>query len=359
MRIHIVGAGLVGTSIGMVLAKRGDQVSFSDISQRSVGLAQGLVGHVEMASRERFDLLIAAVPTEKASAVIIDAFRRDLAVNFMDVSSVKTKCVGEIESFDPVLASRYCGSHPMAGREVSGPESAQADLFQGRPWILTPTQFTSRTTLALVSGVVEAVGAIEIQMSPLEHDEAMALVSHSPQVLASLMAGELALNSPESARLAGQGLRDVTRIAASDSQLWLGILSANATALHPILSSLHGRLGAFISSLKDGIDTRAIADFLDQGRAGRELIPGKHGGKRQYVVLPVLIEDEPGQLKRLFNDAGDADINIEDVSMEHSPGQPTGLVQISVAPEVSEKLVSYLQERGWRIYPPHNPANLP
>ncbi len=359
MKVHIVGAGLVGTSVGMVLASRGDQVTFSDTSKRSASLAQGLVGGEETGSDDPVDLLIAAVPADKSPEVIIDAFERNLALNFMDVASVKTRCVAEIESFNPILAARYCGTHPMAGREVSGPESAQADLFQGRPWILTPTVLTSPETIALVSGVVDAVGAIKIQMSPIEHDKAMALVSHAPQVLASLMAGELTQNSPKSAQLAGQGLRDVTRIAASDSQLWLGILSANASALHPILSSLNRRLSALILSLEDGIDMRAIRGFLEQGRTGRDLIPGKHGRNRQYVVLPVLIDDAPGQLKRLFNDAGDADINIEDVSMEHSPGQPTGVVQISVAPEAAERLMGYLQERGWRIYGPRNPANLP
>lgn len=359
MRIHIVGAGLVGTSIGMVLAARGDSVSFSDVSKRSAKLAQELVGGSRGGSESGFDLLIAAVPTERVPEVIIQAFQQNLASNFMDVASVKTKCVGEIEAFSPILASRYCGSHPMAGREVSGPESAQADLFQGRPWILTPTSLTSAATLSLVSAVVEAVGAVEIQMSAAEHDEAIALVSHAPQVLASLMAGELTLNPPMSAQLAGQGLRDVTRIAASDSQLWFGILRANAAALHPILTSLHRRLESFIEALDGKAEVSEIVDFLDQGRTGRQLIPGKHGGKRQYVVLPVLIDDTPGQLKRLFNDAGDANINIEDVSMEHSPGQPTGVVQISVAPESADELLAYLHGRGWRIYPPHKPANLP
>jgi prephenate dehydrogenase len=359
MKVHIVGAGLVGTSIGMVLAGRGDQVSFSDISERSAQLAQEIIGQEVPDPNQRFDLLIAAVPTGRVAEVIIGAFRKDLASTFMDVASVKTKCVAEIEAFSPVLAENFCGTHPMAGREVSGPESAQADLFQGRPWILTPTDSTSPTTFALVSEVVSAVGAIEICMTPSQHDEAMALVSHSPQVLASLMAGELTFNSPQAAALAGQGLRDVTRIAASDSQLWLGILSANATALKPVLASLHSRLGDFIKSLAEEVDFNAVSAFLNQGRAGRELVPGKHGGKRHYVVLSVLIADAPGQLKRLFNDAGDAQINIEDVSMEHSPGHPTGLVQISVAPEAAGGLETYLRERGWRIYPPRNPDSLP
>ena len=342
----------------MVLAARGDQVSFSDISERSAKLAQGLINGEISSLDEQVDLLIAAVPAEQVSEVIIDAFQRNLALNFMDVASVKTKCVQEIEAFALELAATYCGGHPMAGREVSGPESAQADLFEGRPWVLTPTALTSPATISLVAGVVESVGAIEIRMSPSEHDQAVALISHAPQVLASLMAGELTLHSQKAAILAGEGLRDVTRIAASDSQLWRGILSANATALNPILASLHLRLGAVIASLNEAADSSSVINFLNLGRAGRELLPGKHGAKRQYVVLAVLIDDAPGQLKRLFNDAGDADINIEDVRMEHSPGHPTGLVQISVAREGATELERYLRERGWRIYPPRNPANL-
>jgi prephenate dehydrogenase len=359
MRVHIVGAGLIGTSIGMVLASRGYEVSFSDVSQRSAELAQELVGMERLGAEIEFDLLIAAVPTDSVSGVIIDAFQRNLANIYMDVASVKTKCVREIQCFDPLLASKFCGTHPMAGREVSGPESAQTDLFEGRPWIITPTKLTSPETIAQVSALITTMGAIEVRMSPPEHDEAMALVSHAPQVLASLMAGELTLNSTTAPSLAGQGLRDVTRIAASDSQLWVGILSSNARALQPILSSIHSRLGRFILSIEGEIDEGSIGRFLNQGRSGRELIPGKHGGKRQYLVLPVLIDDAPGQLKRLFNDAGDANINIEDVRMEHSPGHPTGLVQISVAPEAAGRLENFLRERGWRIYPPRNPDSLP
>jgi prephenate dehydrogenase len=354
-----VGAGLIGTSIGMVLASRGYEVGFSDVSQRSAELAQELVGMERVGSEFEFDLLIAAVPPDSVSDVIIDAFQNHLAKIYIDVASVKTKCVQEIESFDPLLASKFCGTHPMAGREVSGPESAQTDLFEGRPWIITPTKLTSSETIAQVSALITTMGAIEVQMSPPEHDEAMALVSHAPQVLASLMAGELTLNSTTAPSLAGQGLRDVTRIAASDSQLWVGILSSNARALQPILSSIHSRLGRFIHSIEGEIDEEYIGRFLDQGRSGRDLIPGKHGGKRQYLVLPVLIDDAPGQLKRLFNDAGDADINIEDVRMEHSPGHPTGLVQISVAPEAAGRLENFLRKRGWRIYPPRNPDSLP
>jgi len=358
MRVHIVGAGLIGTSIGMALAATGDLVSFSDLSDSRADLAKGLTQSVELAAGEPCDLLIAAVPGESVPEVIIDAFEKDLALNFTDIASIKAKCVGDIQSFSPDLAKRYCGSHPMAGREVSGPEAAQADLFDGRPWVLTPTEKTAPEAIAAVRHVIKAAGAVEIEMTPSEHDQAVALISHAPQVVASLMAGELTRHAAKAAQLSGQGLRDVTRIAASESQLWRGILSANRSALLPILTSLQQRLGEVISELSTPGADEGIVDFLEEGRRGRELIPGKHGTKRTYVVLSVLIADAPGQLKSLFNDAGDANINIEDVAMEHSPGHPTGLVQISVAPDQAEALEQYLRERGWRLYAPSNGASL-
>ncbi len=358
MRVHIVGSGLIGTSIGMALAVAGDLVSFSDLSDSRAELAKGLTQNVDLATGERCDLLIAAVPSGSVPEVIIDAFRKDLASNFTDTASIKAKCVDDIESFAPDLARRYCGSHPIAGREVSGPESAQADLFNGRPWVITPTGATELAAITAVRHVLRTAGAVEIEMTPPDHDQAVALISHAPQVVASLMAGELTRHATKAAELSGQGLRDVTRIAASDSRLWREILSANRSALLPILASLQQRLGEVITGLSAPEGDAGILDFLEDGRRGRDLIPGKHGTKRAYVILSVLIADAPGQLKSLFNDAGDANINIEDVTMEHSPGHPTGLVQISVAPEQASALEQYLRGRGWHLYAPSNDASL-
>ncbi len=93
-----------------------------------------------------------------------------------------------------------------------------------------------------------------------------------------------------------------------------------------------------------------VVDVLARGNAGYARIPGKHGTPpARYSVVPVVIPDRPGALASLFADAGEAGVNIEDVSIEHSPGQPVGLVELSVKPAAAERLVRELRSRGWTV----------
>jgi prephenate dehydrogenase len=93
-----------------------------------------------------------------------------------------------------------------------------------------------------------------------------------------------------------------------------------------------------------------LVALLQRGNAGQSRIPGKHGAPRAvYAAVPVVISDAPGELARLFAAAGAAGVNIEDVRIEHSPGQPVGLVTLQVAPESAEPLTARLTERGWTV----------
>src|SRR5690606_34784695 len=110
-----------------------------------------------------------------------------------------------------------------------------------------------------------------------------------------------------------------------------------------------------ISQESDGEDMRqcgvlGIRDVLSRGNAGQVRVPGKHGSApRVYETVAVLIDDQPGQLARIFADAGRAGVNIEDVRIEHATGQQAGLVQLMVEPEAAPGLVAALRERGWAI----------
>ncbi len=148
----------------------------------------------------------------------------------------------------------------MAGRERSGPTAAQPDLFRDRPWVLTPTPETPVEVLELARSVVRACGADLVEMSPARHDEAVALVSHLPQVVATLTASRLRDREADLVALAGQGVRDVTRIAASDPRLWTEILDANATALSSVLRELQAEL-ALVSEARRDIGLPAEVDF--------------------------------------------------------------------------------------------------
>ena len=182
-----------------------------------------------------------------------------------------------------------------------------------------------------------------------EHDESVALVSHVPQVVSSLLARRLAAATDPAVGLAGQGLRDTTRIASSDPELWVQILGANAEHVSDILRAYRDDLDRMIDAL-DNPDApgarRAIADALAAGNAGVARIPGKHGQARHFSQIVVKVDDTPGELARLLTEIGELGVNMEDLRLEHSPGAQIGLAEIAVLPEVEQRLVA--RTRGAR-----------
>lgn len=265
----------------------------------------------------------------------------------MDIGSVKAKPLLEVSTFEGLL-TRFCGSHPMAGREVSGAASARADLFLDRAWIITPTKETSEAAKSAVLEVIAACGAQVVEMSAADHDQRVALISHLPQTLSSLLASQLHGSSPEALALAGAGLRDTVRIAGSDPKLWGEILAANEEALMPLLLSLQNDLSQLISGANGPAKWEAL---VAAGQAGKAEIPGKHGGKsREYSFLPIVIDDRPGQLGSLFNACAKAQVNIEDLTLEHSPGQLTAVITLAIAPEDVAKLSEFLISDGWNVH---------
>jgi prephenate dehydrogenase len=203
-----------------------------------------------------------------------------------------------------------------------------------------------------------AMGATPVVMAAADHDEAVALISHVPQIAASLVAARLVKASDPAVGLAGQGLRDVTRIADSDPALWAQILAANAVPVNRALREIRTDLDGLIEALDaltgpDGAEVgarAALARVVAEGRSGRERIPGKHGEPlTRYAVVTALLPDNPGQLARLFDDIGEAGVNVEEFSLEHSPGQKVGLAGVSVLPAAREALEKALVERGWHV----------
>ncbi|MBO2449672.1 prephenate dehydrogenase [Actinomadura barringtoniae] len=353
-RIVIVGTGLIGTSIALAMRERGAEVLLSDRDAGALGMA------VELGAGERLpdgpldepaDLAVLAVPPAAVAVTLLDAQKRGLAAVYTDVASVKALPLAQAAELGCDLTS-YVAGHPLAGRERSGPAAAQGDLFLGRPWALCPTDQARPEAIQAVTALAEACGAVPVTVEAAEHDRAVALVSHGPHVVSAAVAARLTAADETSLGLAGQGVRDVTRIAASDPRLWIGILSANAEPVADVLEGVATDLAVAASLLRDGSEGAAahVADLLLRGNAGRARIPGKHGGdQKAYAVVPVMIPDRPGELAMIFQAAGIAGVNIEDVSIEHSPGRPLGVLEISVRPEAADKLAEELRARGWSV----------
>ena len=365
--VRIVGSGLLGASLGLRLRQLGARVQLEDASPASAALARDLgAGEIATEDSPAPRLVVVATPPDVSGDVVKASLDRFPEAVVTDVASVKARIVGEVAGHPG--AERYAGSHPMAGRERSGAIAADADLFVGRPWVITPVgglQGKSEgggrpprgeEAVRAVQRLALAVGSLPVVMDAAAHDTAAAVVSHMPQLIASLVAGELRSAPAQALELAGQGLRDVTRIAHSDSRLWAAIIAGNAPAVAASLRGVAKNLDALIAALDGGEEDpfapgvlAGVSSAIRRGNDGVARIPGKHGGApRRYAGVFVLVPDEPGRLGRLLTEVGQIGVNIEDLQLEHSLNQKVGRAMISVLPGQAMRLAVALERRGWQ-----------
>lgn len=338
----VIGTGLIGTSVALGLVEAGVTVYLRDVDPKNVELAAS-VGAGKAHRDELPELVVVAVPPSAVEAEVRRALSEFDQAVVTDVASVKSSLCASVD--DP----RFVGGHPMAGKERSGPLAASARLFEGRPWAIVQGQNSAADAVAVVENLALVLGAVPIWLDPSEHDEAVALVSHVPHLVSNLTAGLLTDSSDRQMALSGQGLHDVTRIARSDAGLWIDIIRANSAPILDALQTLRENLDELIEIV--GTDSDALESVLAKGRKGTSNIPGKHGQPSgEVTTVYVTIDDEPGELARLFVDTGEAQVNIEDVRIDHEVGRPVGLVEILVLPERAEYLVHALNSRGWSAY---------
>lgn len=350
-QVRIVGSGLLGASIGLGLRARGVDVIVEDASPSARGLAIAYGAGRAPAPDDAPGLIVVAVPPDVTADVVAAELQRFPHALVTDVASVKVAPLEELRARGADLG-RYLGTHPMAGRERGGAVSARADLFIGRPWILAGHDAITYRRAAAIEHMILDLGAVPIEMDAADHDRSVALVSHAPQLVASLLAGRLRDGSGAALGLAGQGLRDTTRIASSDPALWVQILGANAGAVAEVLRPLRDDLDAVLAALEapdEPQSRRVLADRLAAGNDGVSRIPGKHGQDKRYASLVVKIDDKPGELARLLTEIGEEGVNMEDLRLEHSPETRVGFAEISVLPEAAHPLAEALETRGWTL----------
>ncbi|HUK69682.1 MAG TPA: prephenate dehydrogenase [Streptosporangiaceae bacterium] len=358
-RLVVLGAGLMGTSVALAAREQGARVWLRDSDEGAQRLAADLgageILPVAGLPEGPVDLAVLAMPPRAVAPALASAQARDLARVYTDLASVKVLPLAQARKLGCDLAT-YVAGHPLAGRERSGPAAARADLFLGRPWALCPLPQTAPDALAAVRAFVHACGAEPAEVDAARHDRFVALVSHLPQLVSAAMAARLNGAEQGALGLAGQGLRDVTRIAAGDARLWTSILTANAEPVASLLDATAADLAAAAEALREvagGDETsgKRVTDLLSRAVTGVGRIPGKRGGPApSYAILQVVIADKPGELTRLFQAAGDADVNIEDVSIEHSPGLPVGVAELSVRPDAAGRLATALRDHGWPVH---------
>ena len=344
--VKVIGAGLIGTSIALSLKKYGLSIQMQDIDPKAERLANDLVGGVEL---ENPDLIIVAASIGANLNLVLNTLKLNSKSIVMDIASVKSNLLDEVLKLSE-NAENFISSHPMAGREVSGAESARADLFEGRAWLGIESKSSSDQARDYLTEVVEICGGTLYWLSAKQHDEAVAAISHLPQVLSTSLAYTLSKQDAGTLNLAGQGLRDLLRLSGSNPKLWSELLQANKDTLASYLDEMINILSLIKHSLSDS-DQVKLEGIFKTGNDVYAKLPGKHGGQlRNYSYLPIVIDDQPGQLAKIFNECAKIKVNIEDLSIEHSPGQQTGLITLALNEKDAKVLSIHLQNAGWNVH---------
>ena len=278
--VAIVGVGLIGGSVGLALRRRGLAENVVGIGRRAVSLDMAhRVGAVTQSTQDLksglagAELVVVCTPV----AQIVDQVRQVAAVCragslITDVGSTKGWIVSQVESLlqNGMLpqGTRYVGSHPIAGSEQTGVTRADAELFHGRVVVVTPTPRTAEADVAAISGFWASLGADVRRLTPEAHDAVLAATSHVPHVVASALA-----NSVPDAEwpLSAGGLRDTTRIAASDPELWAQILLTNRDEVLRALEGYQQSLDGLREALRRD-DKTQLLEFLSQAKRKRDAV---------------------------------------------------------------------------------------
>ena len=328
-RAHIFGTGLIGSSVGLGLRRLGWEVAGWDPNPTALQQARergALNSVLGGPGCDEADLLVLAAPP----TAVIDQLR-DIETDALvtDVAGVKGPIVEAARHLE-----NFAGGHPMAGGETSGPTMASASLFHGATWVVT-SDGADRTTVASVRSLAENLGANPVTMTAEDHDVAVARISHLPHVLAAVL---MNMNPSEVEELAGGGFRDLTRVAAGDTDLWIDILSSNEKALHEVIADLRSRLDRWI----DG-DPDELRFLLDNAR-NRRLALAEHNTQIRVVLL-----DRPGEIARVGHALEKSKVDVRDLQLRHGEHGGGGVLTISVRQAARQRLIGALKDEGFEI----------
>ncbi len=377
-RLLVVGAGLIGTSVALAAQDAGWSVQIMDTDQQRQQVASQRLAAARSADRPLQgatpapELVCVAVGPHATADVVTGVLGLYVDATVIDTCSVKVEPQLQIESGGEWV-TRYVGTHPLAGNERTGPAAARADLFRGRSWVLCPRPTADRQRVDLVEGLIYDCRAQPVRLDAEAHDRLLAVTSHLPQLVASALSGlvadAFARRWPDPARstartaetdpsapvlpasaLAGPALLDMTRIAASPSEMWAEIAAANTGPVRAAVSDLISRL----EHVRDGLHGAGpagdvVRQLVDSGRDARRRMGFKHAGappesavrgasaSSGWVWVDTVVDDTPGTLARVFAAAARLRVNVEDVRVDHAPYASEGVVSVAVRDEAAAR----------------------
>lgn len=267
MTIGIVGLGLIGTSIALALRRAQPEVALIGVDRAEVIHHPRIIDTfttptTDLVAVSNANLIVLATPVQTIIETLPALSALAPGARVTDAGSTKRQILAAARAAG---LSDFVGGHPMAGSDRTGPDAARADLFDAKPWFL----IGSAPALTEMGAFVQQLGAIPVFMTDdgSQHDRVMAAVSHLPQVVVSaLMARVGETVGAEGLHYAGSGLRDTTRLAASEASVWESVLATNADALGPLLTQLAGDLQSIAGQLDDPVAMRRLFGMANMFR---------------------------------------------------------------------------------------------
>jgi len=345
-RALVVGTGLIGGSIGLALRARGWHVAGWDDNPARTRAALDHGAIDQEGDDSQADLAFVATPAAAVAGIaraLLDDARRPPGFVVTDVSGVKAQVVGALD--DP----RFVGGHPMAGSEQVGLDGADADLFTGAAWVLTPTSGTDLAAFALVRDVGTSLGADVVALSPEDHDRLVAIVSHVPHLVAATLMNAAAQGAVQDAvllRLAAGGFRDMTRVAAGHPGIWPDVCADNATAIVRTLDQVIAELGAIRDQVAEA-DLAGLLDVLGRASTARRHLPARGARPEHLAELRVPVADREGVLAEITSVAATLGVNIYDIEIAHSAEGPRGVLVLVVDEPDAAVLRDAIDARGY------------
>jgi prephenate dehydrogenase len=336
--VGVIGTGLVGGSIAAGLTASGwDVVGYdSDRDSLETALERELIGIAVDSIAGILDappeIIIVAAPP-KATIEILSNLQTPVVV--MDVAGIKSSVLDAAKHLP-----RFVGTHPMAGRESSGPRAASPALFRGATWVVVEGSSIEATERAIE--VIETLGANPLFMSGSAHDEAVAAISHLPQILAAGLLASAA-ETPDALDLAAGGFRDLTRVAASQPIPWVEILKSNESAVFSAIDDLRHQLDKIEAAIRS--DDDELLAYLSRSREQRRTLGAP------VCAVRVSLADEPGEIARVGHALEESHVDVRDIQMRHAPHGGGGVLTLSVRAGEEEALRHALEDAGLLTVP--------
>jgi prephenate dehydrogenase len=353
-RIAVLGTGLIGTSIALAAARAAIEVTGwdadSETAERAAATGCLTAASSLAAAVADAEIVFVCTPIPAVAATVAEALGNAPNAVVSDTASIKGRVAADVAALaSPEDLSRFVPGHPMGGSERSGPEHASASVVDGIVWVLAPTSTSDPWAVERVAAFVRSIGAGPVTLAPERHDRLVAFVSHLPQVASTALMGLVATeeaDEPDILLLAAGGFRDLTRLAASNPDLWADIVLANGEQVAEAIDLYVERLRIFRDRIRQDRADEVAGVFRDAKQA-RLRLAAKPQVRAGVAVLQVEIPDEPGALARITAVIGEGGVNIEDLQIVHSPEGGRGTVHLTVGAPAAQSASEVLTGHGY------------